>query len=175
MVFEKLDFRNRWINKELINISGDLGTLQKLDEDCWVNENTGELFPREKDNYIFNGLLGKYILIVQGNPWDIGGDLDHLVICISKLKEYDLKSGSITGITGFVLTECKRFFLVGENLNPTIVHDEIFFWTLGIFTNEIIELTEKEYEEIGAALNSIAYMSTEFNPKNLPFNFKYKY
>ena len=107
MVFEKLDFRNRWINKNLINVSGDLGTLQKLDEDCWINEN-GELVPREKDNYIFNGLLGKYILIVQGNPWDID-DLDHLVICISKLKEYskDLKNESITGLT---LTECKRFF-----------------------------------------------------------------
>ena len=87
MVFEKLDFRNRWINKELINISGDLGTLQKLDEYCWVNENTGELFPKEEDNYIFNDLLGKYILIVQGNPWD-KNELPSLVICISKLKEY---------------------------------------------------------------------------------------
>lgn len=174
MVFEKLDFRNRWINKELINISGDLGTLQKLDEDCWVNENTGELFPREEDNYIFNGLLGKYILIVQGNPWDID-DLDHLVICVSKLKEYskDLENESITGLT---LTECKRFFL-SQNLSPTIVHDEIFFWTLGSFTKEIIELTEKEYEEIGAALNSIAYSYTsiEFNPNDLPFKLKYKH
>ena len=57
MVFEKLDFRNRWINKELINISGDLGTLQKLDEDCWVNEDGG-LYPREKDDYVFEELLG---------------------------------------------------------------------------------------------------------------------
>lgn len=172
MVFEKLDFRNRWINKELINISGDLGTLQKLDEDCWVNENTGELFPREEDNYIFNGLLGKYILIVQGNPWDID-DLDHLIICVSKLKEYskDLENESITGLT---LTECKRFFL-SQKLSPTIVHNEIFLWTLGLLTNEIIELTEKEYEEIGAALNSIAFMSTEFNPNDLPFKFKYKH
>ena len=173
MVFEKLDFRNRWINKELINISGDLGTLQKLDEDCWVDENTGELFPREEDNYIFKDLLGKYILIVQGNPWDRDiDDLDHLVICISKLKEYskDLKNESITGLT---LTECKRFFL-SKKLSPTITHDKIFFWTLGFLTNEIIELTEKEYEEIGSALNSIAFMSTKFNPNDLPFNFKYK-
>ena len=173
MVFEKLDFRNRWINKELINISGDLGTLQKLDEDCWVNENTGELFPREEDNYIFNGLLGKYILIVQGNPWDID-DLDHLVICVSKLKENCCTDNEQKLISGLTLSECKRFYL-SQNLSPTIVHDEIFFWTLGILTNEIIELTEKEYEEIGAALNSIAFMSTKFNPSDLPFNFKYKY
>ena len=173
MVFEKLDFRNRWINKELINISGDLGTLQKLDEDCWVNENTGELFPKEEDNYTFNELLGKYILIVQGNPWD-KNELPSLVICISKLKEYskDLKDESITG---FVLTECQRFYLVSEEYSePTIVHDEIFFWTFEDLTKEIIELTENEYEEIGAALSSIAFRSTEFNPNDLPFNFKYK-
>ena len=173
MIFEKLDFRNRWINKELINISGDLGTLQKLDEYCWVNENTGELFPREEDNYIFNGLLGKYILIVQGNPWD-KNDLNHLVICISKLEKYYYTDNEQLLTTGLTLTECKRFFL-SQNLSPTIVHDEIFFWTLGILTKEIIELTEKEYGEIGAALNSIAFMSTKFNSNDLPFNFKYKY
>lgn len=173
MVFEKLDFRNRWINEELINVSGDLGTLQKLDEFCWVNED-GELYPREKDDYIFEELLGKYILIVQGNPWD-KNDLDHLVICISKLKEYskDLMNEYMS-LTGLTLIECKRFFL-SQNLSPTIVHDEIFFWTMGSLTKEIIELTEKEYEEIGAALNSIAFMSTKFNPNDLPFKLKYKY
>ena len=72
------------------------------------------------------------------------------------------------------MTECKRFFL-SQNLSPTIIHDEIFFWTLGFNTKEIIELTEKEYEEIGAALKSIASMPTRFNPNDLPFNFKYKY
>ena len=174
MVFKKLDLRNRWINKELTNISGDLGTLKKLDEFCWVNED-GELYPREEDNYIFNGLLGKYILIVQGNPWNID-DLDHVVICVSKLEEYskDLINGYMSLTTGLTLTECKRFFL-SQNLSPTIIHDEIFFWTLGSLTKEIIELTEKEYEEIGAALNSIAFMSTKFNPNDLPFKLKYKY
>ena len=172
MVFEKLDFRNRWINKNLINISGDLGALQKLDEDCWVNENTGELYPREDDNYIFNGLLGKYILIVQGNPWD-KNELDNVVICVSKLEKYHrIATGQILN-TGLTLIECKRFFL-GQDLSPIIVHDEIFFWTLGLLTNEIIELTEKEYEEIAAALNSISFISTKFNPNDLPFNFKYK-
>lgn len=173
MVFEKLDFRNRWINKDLINISGDLGALQKLDEYCWVNENTGELFPREEDNYIFNELLGKYILIVQGNPWD-KNDLDHLVICVSKLDKYYHTDNEQIPIAGLTLTECKRFFL-SQNLSPAIIHDETFFWTFGSLTKEIIELTEKEYEEIGAALNSIAFMSTKFNPNDLPFNFKYKY
>ena len=115
MVFEKLNFRNRWINKELINISGDLGTLQKLDEDCWVDENTGELFPRGEDNYIFKDLLGKYILIVQGNPWD-KNELSSLVICVSKLEEYRTNNEQ-TFLTGFILTECKRFYL-GQNLAP---------------------------------------------------------
>lgn len=170
MVFEKLDFRNRWINKELINISGDLGTLQRLDEDCWVNED-GELFPIEEDNYIFDELLGKYILIIQGNPWNID-DLDHVVICVSKLEEYSKNLKNECTITGFILTECKRFYL-GQNLAPVITYDERFFWTVGFLTKEIIELTEKEYEEIGAALNSIAFRSTKFNPKDLPFKLKY--